>query len=269
MTNLGMDFWSTESLLIFDTTELSLGQFWGPLCRPNLGHLFGTDFWSQSWHGFWYHHYLYFLDKLCTPGRSNTSIPSDMKISEARRLQTFLECEPETQPHQWVRSGRSTHGGGLSESLFYFILTNKAFFDLHSNDNRHHAVLELGSGRGLFSVMASAISPKARTVIAVEVDQERVGRMEQWIRAIRSNDSVDVESRYRLPVLCHGDFCGSTIRPLDRAIRGRRVMIYCNNAGQVWSGDIQTNLEKKLGDCKLGSILISLDKFFSHDTSWR
>lgn len=194
---------------------------------------------------------------------------SGMKISVARRLRVFLECEPKTEPHQWVRSGRSTHGGGLSESLFYFILTNKKFFDLESNANRHHAVLELGSGRGLFSIMASAISPKARTVIAVEVDPHRARRMEEWIDSIHFRDGVDIGGRYRVPTLFEGDFCGSTIRRLDRAIHGRRVMIYCNNAGQVWSGDIQTKLEIKLRDCQVGSIVISLDKFFSYDTSWR
>ena len=77
-------------------------------------------------------------------------------------------------------------------------------------------------------------------------------------------------SRQSLPIVRHGDFTEDSVPEFERGIRNRRLLVYLNNYNDALSGvgGPQEVLEDKLGNCKVGSVMITLGHFFHRNLNW-
>ena len=146
------------------------------------------------------------------------------------------------------------------------------FLDMTMNDN--HVVIEPGSGKGIFSMIASALIPqhRPRVVLAIEENLERYQFLCKWIQNIRKEKSAEkpgMLSSYpkRLPTVRLGDFTSSDIPYYNHLIANRRALVYLNNYNGVIQGSSQIALEDKLRTLKTGSIIIALGAFFVGENS--
>ena len=104
-------------------------------------------------------------------------------------------------------------------------------------------------------------------MIAIEKDERRCERLATWMEMLIEYHNF---SRQSLPIVRHGDFTTDSVPEFERSIRNRRLLIYLNNYNGALSGlgGPQDGLEKKLRNCKVGSIVIALDNFFHRDLNW-
>ena len=194
-----------------------------------------------------------------------------MRPSDYKLLQHAFSHQPdeEVDLHQ-TSSDRSTNPGHLSSELIYFMLGHKELFNLFSQTMDKHIVVEAGAGPGYFSMMSSLILKRGRQrrVIAMEKDQRRSDRLLRWVDMLVNEHGY---SRQSLPVVRFGDFTKNDVPEFEWGLRNRRLSIYLNNYNDALSGlgGPQEKLADKLGQCKVGSVVIALGPFFHRDLNWR
>lgn len=162
---------------------------------------------------------------------------------------------------------RSSNGGWCSFALYEWMLISVLKFN--SDKFCQYTVIELGCGPGIFSIVASALSRRARSVISIDNEPSRIDRLMSWISTIRSSMESNPQPR-RYPTVRLGDFTSDEIPCYNHALKSRKVMIYLNNyCGALTGGDVQRKLEIKLASCLDGSVVLALDRLFYHDPNWK
>lgn len=142
--------------------------------------------------------------------------------------------------------------------------------NITSRTNRTKTIIDLGAGDGNFLFVAASQSSQRRTILGIEVDEERV---------VRLNERVGLMIEHGLPVNypepIYGDFTKTAsddpnLEPYDQAIANGEVIYWFNNAKEVMTRDqnVQHGLETRLANSRPGSMLFSLDRCFRGDLSW-
>ena len=182
------------------------------------------------------------------------------------RLWEVVRSEPIDPPHEGERGSMRPHlhGGSVSASVRLLVLLSPRLLSVNSPEHIRHSVLELGAGSGAFSFTASAVSHNRRRVIAIEIDVQRFDRMERWRR---------IASRrlgWRVPITLRGDYNREQVLPRHE-ISGRRVLVWLNNAEGILYRNMeggQAFLEGRLRECRIGSVIVALDRLFRDNLYW-
>ena len=189
-------------------------------------------------------------------------------------LDRVFSLEPDDAAHVGQRGhDRSSHGGSIDRNLACFFLSEI----LRVEANPEVTVVELGAGRGDFTITACALLRADQNLVTVERDGGRFQRLNYWASqagALISSNTWLFESRGSVPNVLKGDFARDTIPELDGVLSGGRCFIYCNNADGVWTNDLgkrgttQSMMEQRLRVCRVGTVLLSFDKCFLDYTTW-
>ena len=77
--------------------------------------------------------------------------------------------------------------------------------------------------------------------------------------------------RQYLPRVIHTDFTTFDSPEFNHHIRNRRVVFWANNYSGAWTrgNSVQADLERVIGECNVGSIVVALDRMFQSDLRWR
>lgn len=160
----------------------------------------------------------------------------------------------------------------MSFSLSLFVV--RFVMGLLSRSMDNYTFVELGCARAVMSFIVSAHSALGRAVFALENDQERYDYAAGWrdtcFRALRATGLDGRLLRQYLPRVIHTDFTTLGSREFIHHLRNRRVVFWANNYNGAWSRDnsVQADLERLIGVCKVGSIVVSLDRMFQSDLRW-
>lgn len=188
-----------------------------------------------------------------------------MKLTLTRILRTAFGKQP-NEPvdlHQ-TSADRSTHPGHLSVDLCVYMLMKKELFDFFSGTMNDYITVEAGAGPGYFSMAASILGGKTRTVLAIERDQCRIRRLVSWKETLMREENIE-ESL--LPEIVEGDFT-KDIDQLQQALTTNRLAVYVNNFNNAL-GTAQALLEYKLSPCLPGTIVIALYPMLTSEMTWR
>lgn len=168
------------------------------------------------------------------------------------------------------RRGVHTHNGSLHPRLFFFIATHPRLMDIASRANRRKTIIDLGAGEGNFLFVAASQSSQRRTILGIELVEERVELLDQRLGLL-----IESGIPVNLPEYVQGDFTSSgredvNLEPYDHAITNGEIICWFNNAKEVMTRDesVQHGLERRLSYCRPGSTLVSLDRCFRRDPSW-
>ncbi len=191
------------------------------------------------------------------------------------RVRYIVGSEPNTCPNQGTTtSRRSSHGGNISPRLATFIALY--IFEVHLWANRLHEFWEVGGGRAFQAFIVCALTPVWRFVGILEIDPIRNMRILDWIANLFEVlnempvicDPEATHPRHFKPILYAGDFLRCTPR-WSEAIHTRPIMCFVNNERQCFLHDgTQTQLEHKLDDCRLGSVIVTFSRSFLGNSDW-
>ena len=150
---------------------------------------------------------------------------------------------------KWVILDHRMEVGALSHCMKWMLISVLKF---NSDNFSRHTVIEFGCGPGIFSIVASALSRRTRSVIAIDNEPSRISRLLSWICSIKRSMKNNPQPR-RYPTVRLGDFTTDEISCYNHAIQSRKVMIYLNNyCDALTGGDVQRKLEMKLSSCRVG-----------------
>ena len=183
-----------------------------------------------------------------------------------RRLWIAINNQP-PNPHNDRQFGqRDTHGGFLDIALCHWMITHPRLLNINSHEMRCHTFIEMGHGPGNWSQVASSCSPHGNNVIAIDREEWRCNRLRDW----NTNLCKAGLTQQYLPTVRCGDFTSNNIKCLNNAIKCRKVVVYLNNFNSFFvEGGVQHKIEDKLAQCKVCSIVITLDQSFLDDLSWQ
>jgi len=176
-----------------------------------------------------------------------------------RRLWTAFNNEPADPP------ARDSHSGFLGVEVCHWMSTSKDLLDICSDKMRFYTCIEAGCGPGNWAQVVSNISPRHRSVIAIDNQCRHIDRLNRWNAKLKGCGL----SRRNLPIVAKGDFTSDDIPCLNYAIKNRRVVVYLNNFNSYYPPAVQQRFENKLSSCRVGSVVIALDPSFHTDLSWR
>ena len=128
---------------------------------------------------------------------------------------------------------------------------------------------ELGCTRVVMSFIVSVHSRFGRTVFTKDKNEDRIAYIQLWrascARVIRASVGPDLSHiHHYLPRVMHNDFTGDDNVQYNHHIKNCRMAFWANDSNGAWTRDntVQKNLEAKFVDCKVGSMVVALDRMF-------
>lgn len=143
------------------------------------------------------------------------------------------------------RGGVHTHNSSLHPRLFFFIATHSRLMGIASRANRRKTIIDFGAGDGNFLFVAASQSCQRRTILGIELDEERVEQLDQRLGLLIKSG---------LPVNCpeyvQEDFTSNeredvNLEPYDHAIANGEIICWFNNAKDVMTREKTYSIDSR------------------------